>query len=211
MKITKYPQSCMLVEKDGKHLLIDPGSFMAGKFTTNDLPEIEAIILTHRHPDHANPELISALLAKKNVPVYGNQDTKEFLGDIVTDIIEPEQTIDIAGFSITAYDMPHCPLPDGAAGPPNNGYVFDNLFLHSGDGISVENLQIDNAAIAIAGPDLSLRDAADLIKSIGAKKVIPIHYSIFSDEKPMAAVGLVRFGAPGVEMIVLGNTESTSL
>ncbi len=211
MKITKYPQSCLLLEKEGKQLLIDPGSFMAGKFTSDDLPEIEAIILTHRHPDHANPELISALLAKKSVPVYANSDTKEFLGDIVTDTVEPEQTVDVAGFSITAYDMPHCPLPDGSAGPPNNGYVFDGMFLHAGDGVSVDNLQIDNAAIAIAGPDLSLRDAADLIKSVGAKKVIPIHYSIFSDEKPIGAIGLLKFGAPGVEMIVLGNAESTLL
>ncbi len=211
MDITKYPQSCLLLEKDGNRVLIDPGSFVADKFSAGDLPEIGAIIITHRHPDHANPELISALLAKKSVPVYANGDTKELLGDLVTNVIEPGEEAEITGFAVRAYAMPHCPLPDGSAGPPNNGYVFDGRFLHSGDGVSVEGLQIDNAAIAIAGPDISLRDAADLIRSIHAKKVIPVHYSIFSDEKPVAAVGLVEYGAPDVEMVILGNQESVSL
>lgn len=212
MNITKYPQSCLIVEKDGARILIDPGSFLAGKFTAEQLPDIDAIILTHRHPDHANPELITALLAKKSVPVYANDDTKDFLGgSVVTHPINPGDTATVAGFAVQTYDMPHCPMPDGSAGPPNNGYVFDGTFLHAGDGVAVEGLQVENAAIAIAGPDVSLRDAADLIKAVGAKKVIPIHYSIFSDDKPMAAVGLVKYGAPDVEMIVLGNAESTTL
>lgn len=211
MNITKYPQSCLILEKEGKSILIDPGSFVADKFLASDMPELEAILLTHRHPDHANPELISALLAKKQVPVYANDDTKELLGNLVTNLINPGDTIDIAGFSVEAYNMPHSALPDGSAGPPNNGYVFDGKFLHAGDGISVDDLRVENAAIAIAGPDISLRDAADLIKSIAAKKVIPIHYSIFSDEKPVAAVGLVSYGAPGVEMITLGNGETATL
>jgi L-ascorbate metabolism protein UlaG (beta-lactamase superfamily) len=211
MNVTKYPQSCLVLEKEGKRILIDPGSFMAAKYSASDLPEFEAIMLTHRHPDHANADFIIGLQVQKRVPVYANQDTKELLGDQVTAIIEPGDTVEIAGFSVKAYDMPHCALPDGSAGPPNNGYVFDENFLHAGDGISVEGVRVENAAIAIAGPDISLRDAADLIKSVGATKVIPIHYSIFGDEKPMAAAGLVRMGAPDVEMIVLENGETTSL
>lgn len=211
MNATKYPQSCLVLEKDGRRILIDPGSFMAGKFSAGDLPELNAIFLTHRHPDHADADFIRSVLAKKSVPVYGNPDTKELLGELVSDIIEPGQSVETASFSVKAYDMPHCPMPDGSAGPPNNGYVFDQSFLHAGDGVSVEGLQVENAAIAIAGPDISLRDAADLIKSIGAKKVIPVHYSIFSDEKPMSAVGLVKKGATDVEMVVLANAESTSL
>lgn len=211
MKVTKYPQSCLIIEKEGRCVLVDPGSFMAVKFSADDVPEIDAIFITHQHPDHADADFIRAILNKKRVPVYANRDTKELLGELVTNIINPAEMCKEANMDIKAYDMPHCPMPDGSAGPPNNGYVFDNSFLHAGDGVSVEDLIVDNAAIAITGPDLSLRDAADLIKSVKAKKVIPIHYSIFSDEKPLGAVGLVKYGAPNVEMIVLSNGETTLL
>lgn len=211
MQLTKYPQSCVILEKDDQRVLIDPGSFMADKFSAGELPEFAAIILTHRHPDHANPDFIRAVLARKSVPVYANQDTKELLGELVSDVIAPGDTVPVASFNVTAYDMPHCLLPDGSAGPPNNGYVFDGTFLHAGDGVSVEDLTVANAAIAIAGPDLSLKDAADLIKAVGATKVIPIHYSIFSDDKPLGAIGLIKFGAPGVEIITLDNAETILL
>ena len=211
MNITKYPQSCLLIEKNEKNILIDPGSFMAAKFSAEDLPEIEAIFLTHQHPDHADADFIGAVLGKKSVPVYANEDTKQLLKELVTNVMNPSEDCEVAGFKVETYDMPHCPLPDGSAGPPNNGYVFDGIFLHAGDGISVQNLQVENAAIAIAGPDISLRDARDLILSIGAKKVIPVHYSIFSDEKPHAAVGLIKYFTPDIELVVLGNKETTSL
>ncbi len=210
MRVTKYPQSCLVLEKDGRRILIDPGSFMAAKFGASEVPDIEAIFLTHRHPDHADPVFIKEVMAKKEVPVYGNQDTRGLLGEVISQVINPGDQCEAAGFKVQVYDMPHCALPDGSAGPPNNGYVFDSSFLHAGDGVSVQELTVENAAIAITGPDLSLRDAADLIKAIEAKKVIPIHYSIFSDDKPIGAVGLVKFGAPNVGMVMLDNTETAT-
>lgn len=211
MNITKYPQSCVVLEKEGKNILIDPGSFMAAKFTANDLPEIDAIFLTHRHPDHADADFIRAVLGRKKVPVYANQDTRELLSELVSHVIRPSEKCETSGFKVEACDMPHCPLPDGSAGPPNNGYLFDGKFLHAGDSVNPKGIKVENAAIAIAGPDISLRDARDMILSIGAKKIIPIHYSIFSDEKPGAAVGLIEYFTPGIKLVMLDNGETASL
>lgn len=212
MKVTKYPQSTLLLEKEGQSILIDPGSFTAAKYTADDFPEIEAIVLTHRHPDHVEVELIKAVLAKKSVPVIANADTKEAYPDIVTDIISSGETVSHAGFDILAHDLPHVPMVDGSSGPQNTGYVFDGNFFHAGDGVDTTGINVHYAAVPIAGPDLSLRDAHDLIKSIGAKVIIPIHYSLFSDEKPVAAVGLIQKFTPEIdELRVLANGETTTL
>lgn len=211
MNITKYPQSCLLLEKDNKRILIDPGSYVTAKYSADELPELEAIFLTHRHGDHVDPDFIKSILVKKNIPVYANQDTADLFGNLISQVIGPAQTIDIADFSVQVYDMPHCPMVDGSSGPPNNGYVFDGMFLHAGDSVSVQGLQVENAAVAIAGPDLSLRDAHNLIQNISAKRVIPMHYSIFSDEKPIGAIGMLEHATPGVEIVVLGNAETVTL
>ncbi len=210
MKVTKYPQSTLILEKEGRRILIDPGSFTAAKYSADDFAEIEAIVLTHRHPDHVDEGLIKSILNKKNVPVVGNTDTKEAFPELITDIISDSETIIHAGFTIKAHDLPHVPMVDGSAGPQNTGYIIDDNFFHAGDGVDTTGVDVHYAAVPIAGPDLSLRDAHNLIKSIGAKVIIPIHYSLFTDEKPTAAIGLIQKFTPEIdELRVLANGEST--
>jgi L-ascorbate metabolism protein UlaG (beta-lactamase superfamily) len=83
MKITKYPQSCLLIEQNGKRILIDPGSLVTRKYSAKDLLPIDAILITHEHSDHADPTLINELLDLTKVPVVGNQSTAKELSPIV--------------------------------------------------------------------------------------------------------------------------------
>ncbi len=212
MKVTKYPQSTLILEKEGRRILIDPGSFTAAKYKADDFPEIEAIVLTHRHPDHVDTDLIKSILDKKSVPVVANDDVKEAFPDLITDVVSSGDIVSHAGFDILAHDLPHVPMVDGSSGPQNTGYVFDGNFFHAGDGVDTTGINVHYAAVPIAGPDLSLRDAHDLIKSIGAKVIIPIHYSLFSDDQPVAAVGLIHKFTPEIdELRILANGESTLL
>ena len=54
MKITKYPQSCCLIEYKGKTILNDPGKYLYAM--TEEKPEdfrnINLILFTHDHGDH---------------------------------------------------------------------------------------------------------------------------------------------------------------
>lgn len=155
------------------------------------------VLLTHQHPDHVDSRLIKEIIGTSGVQIIGNTDTNETYENLVTKVLQPGEQTEIAGFSVVAYGMPRCPMPDGSAGPPNNGYVIDNTFLLAGDSyIAPETLNVPYAAVPIAGPDLSLRDARDLIVAVGAKTVIPVHYSIFSDEKPTFAAGLIEKFTP---------------
>ena len=61
MRVTKYPQSCLVVETDGVRLLIDPGVFVTASYEPDDLGEIDAVLYTHRHADHVDPELATRL------------------------------------------------------------------------------------------------------------------------------------------------------
>ncbi len=49
MKISKYIHSCLLLEKQGFKLLIDPGkfSFAEGLVKPADFKDVDAIIITH--------------------------------------------------------------------------------------------------------------------------------------------------------------------
>jgi L-ascorbate metabolism protein UlaG (beta-lactamase superfamily) len=212
MKVTKYPQSTLVIENEGRKILIDPGNFTAEKYTAEEFLGVEAIVLTHQHFDHVDRSLISAILAQENaIPVIANQDTYDTYPDLVTQVIHDREKIEIAGFRLEARDLPHVLMVDGSAGPPNTGFIVNDRFFHAGDGVEINDLEVDIIAAPIAGPDLSLRDAHDLIIATEAKVVIPIHYSIFSDDKPAKAVWLLEHFTPNIEVRVLANAESTNI
>lgn len=209
MKVTKYPQSCLVLEKGGKRLLIDPGSFVSAKYKASDLPPADAILITHEHPDHADPEFIRELVSEGK-PVIGNQSTADTLNNIVTQIVQDNELFETAGFKIQARELPHCLMVDGSEGPQNTGYVIDGVFFHPGDGVSIENLQVDTLAAPIAGPDISPHDVFNFIKQVKCSKVVPIHYSYFPADADFYA-NRAKNDAPGVEFVVLADGQSVDL
>jgi L-ascorbate metabolism protein UlaG (beta-lactamase superfamily) len=208
MKVTKYPQSCLVVENNGHRILIDPGSLVPQHYKVADLMPIEGILLTHEHFDHADPEFIESL-SGNNIPVIANQSTATLLGGLITKVVNNNEEFEIAGFSVKAFELPHCRMVDGTPGPQNTGYIINKTFFHPGDGIEVSNFKIDSAAVPIAGPDISPHDVYQFIKELGCHTVIPIHYDYFPADPHFTASTLNSISS--LKVIVLNNGESAEI
>lgn len=63
MRLTKFVHSCVLIEDDKSNVLVDPGIFSwnSGVVDVAKLPVIEAILVTHKHPDHMGEPFVRAL------------------------------------------------------------------------------------------------------------------------------------------------------
>jgi L-ascorbate metabolism protein UlaG (beta-lactamase superfamily) len=207
MKVTKYPQSCLLLEKNERRIVIDPGSFFAAAFSPDVLGDVSAVLYTHQHADHYD-EALAKQFIDMGVAVYGNDAVAALVGERAK-IVTSGQSFNVGGFEIMPHDLPHCEMVDGSAGPPNTGYIIDGNFFHAGDGIETEGVHVANMAVAITGPSISFRDAALFAQSVGARKVIPMHYdnvSLFIANPH----GFERAFA-GAEVIVLENGQSVEL
>lgn len=207
MTVTKYPHSCFHVEKDGHALLIDIGNFATATFPRSKVKPFDAILITHQHADHIDPAL-ATWLNDTNIPIYSNQDVAATFPGLDIEIIEDTQSVEIAGFSVTARYLPHCKMPDGSEGPPNTGYVIDGHFFHPGDGIAIDNLTVATVAAPVAGPSVSLYSAVQLARQVKAKSIIPMHYDnpvFYNDPNVLKD----RFSECNV--IVLGHGEATEL
>lgn len=210
MKITKYPQSCLLIEHKGKRILIDPGSFVAEKYSAADLGPVDVVLLTHEHADHVNPNLIKEVIGDSSAEIIANQSTSSLLDGFNVHIVKDGEAFTAAGIKISAHELPHVPMIDGSAGPQNTGYLIDGNFFHPGDGVKISNVQAQSAGIPIAGPDLSYRDAFDFIKQLGCKTAIPIHYDYFlGDPAQFAQLGSSIL--PETKIIVLDNGQSAEI
>src|ERR1700722_20185296 len=97
MKVTKYPQSCLIVEHNGKRILIDPGSFVAEKYKPEDIGQVDAILITHEHPDHVDVGMIRSLARTMNIDIVANVSAAKILNNLATKIVKDGETFSVAG------------------------------------------------------------------------------------------------------------------
>ena len=132
MRITKYPQSCILFETKGKRILIDPGIYVYEQtdMKPEDFKDIDILLLTHKHSDHCLPEAVKII--KENNPdmiILGNSEINEILNNdagISCDIVKVGDVREIEGIKIEVVEAVHGALPVmDAAIIHNNGSLED--------------------------------------------------------------------------------------
>ena len=65
MRITKFPQSCLLVETKGRKILVDPGNLKYRDEYFDIWNSVDIVLITHKHPDHCYTDVIQKL--NKNI------------------------------------------------------------------------------------------------------------------------------------------------
>lgn len=67
MKITKYIHSCLVIEKGLDRILFDPGlfSFAENQVKPSQFQNLNAVVLTHYHPDHIDEESLKTIIIKQ--------------------------------------------------------------------------------------------------------------------------------------------------
>jgi len=80
MKITRYGQSCILIESEGKRILIDPGYMgLTDTIIEKDWTNIDAIFVSHKHRDHIDENAVVKIIKSSNPVVYTSKEvSKEF-------------------------------------------------------------------------------------------------------------------------------------
>ena len=172
MKITRYFQSCLLVEDGKARILIDPSGDDVDNFAS--FGKLDAVFYTHEHADHFDPELADKFMAA-GVTTYANASTAQkmkYKPEVVTDA----QPFEVNGAKIKVIELPHCLMPNGSEGPQNSGYLINEKLFIPGDGKELDDLSVEILALPITGPDVSMKDAFAFAKQVNAKEVVPIHY-----------------------------------
>ena len=87
MRLTHYGHACLLVEVSDWRVLIDPGNYSDGFL---DLHDLDAIIVTHQHADHVDPDRFDALVAaNRGARVYTDAQTAEILAEDGLEVRHP--------------------------------------------------------------------------------------------------------------------------
>jgi len=192
MKITKYPQSCFLLESKDKKIIIDPGNMVKTympEFDINSWKNIDVILITHKHSDHVDSELIKEIQnLNPNVLIYTNTEVVEKLKaeNIEANLVKEGGVLEFGKTKVEVTPAQHgfIYLMKGGGFPKENiGFIIDDgekRIYHTSDTIMFEHeLKADIVLAPICGHHIALEPACaiEFVKDdIGAELMIPCHY-----------------------------------
>lgn len=180
MKLTKYEHACFTIEKDGKLLVVDPGAW------TSDLTAREnvvAIVVTHEHPDHFDPNALGALIAHNpDAVIYGHESITKQLGEALPNqSVEAGQTVDAEPFKLEFFGGDHAVIHENFDDVANLGVMINDTVYYPGDSFEAPGKDVKVLALPVAAPWMKLSDAMNYVGKIKAAIVFPTHDAISSD------------------------------
>ena len=132
MDVTHLGHACLLVETDRVRLLIDPGTLSSG---FADLRDLDAVLVTHEHPDHVDEAAVRALLASNPgaTLVLDELTAPASRTSTSSGSRTPARRLDL-GERVDVLGGTHAPVYGDVPGCPNLAYlVGDGALLHPGD------------------------------------------------------------------------------
>ena len=183
MQITHLGHAAVLVEEDDRRILIDPGSFADGWHGTTDL---DAILITHQHVDHADPENLPALLdANPDAAVYVEPSVIDALGLERAVPLGADTSIDLGSVTVAAVGGLHAVIHRDIPQIGNVGLVFtaegEPTFFHPGDSLTAVPAGIDVLGVPLLGPWAALKETVDFVHAVDAPRGFGIHDALLSE------------------------------
>lgn len=219
MIIKKYLHSCVVLEEGGKRLLFDPGAFVfiEEKFKPEDLGPVDVVVITHSHPDHFFPDALKALQALHQFTLLASADiikaAQEAGLECTMEYAMPGEVINIEGFAIQAFDVPHERIPIEC--PHNMGYKINDTVYHPGDSYLVSSSlgSVKVLLLPNGGPWATTKQTVEFAEKIKPVMAIPIHDAMHKDFWLERLNGSMAgwMQERGVEYKVLGPGENVKV
>lgn len=184
MELTHFGHSCLLADFGGTTVLFDPGNFSHG---FEGITGLSAILITHQHPDHADPDRLPALVeANPGAALFADPQTASQLGGAWQTIgAGDEVTVDhltvrgVGGRHAVIH--PEIPVID------NTSYLIGDSehparLMHPGDSLFVPDEAVDVLATPAAAPWMKISEAVDYLRAVAPRHAVPIHQAIISPD-----------------------------
>jgi len=176
MKLTKFEHSCVILEKDNKSLVIDPGGLNGSLVPPTNCV---AVVVTHEHFDHLNQDKLKEIFTvNPEAGLFVNEGIEAKLEDDLkgrATVIKSGQQEDVSGFSLTFVGGLHEAIRPEVPRPINIGVIVDELFFHPGDEHVVPDQPFVWLGLPLNAPWSKISETNDFVKAAKAKHVIPIH------------------------------------
>ena len=181
MRLTKFGHSCIRLEHDGAVIVIDPGAWTERGVADG----ATAVLITHEHPDHYDPEQLRAT----DAPVWTIGAVAARIREDAPDVAErlrvvtPGEEVD-AGLPVTVVGERHAVIHPELPRFDNSGYLVtagDSRVFHPGDALTGPGVPVDVLCAPVCAPWMRAAEAVDFAREVGAPRNVAIHDRVYSE------------------------------
>ncbi|HEX8092930.1 MBL fold metallo-hydrolase [Jatrophihabitans sp.] len=184
MELTKFGHACVRISDGDRRLAIDPGMFSE---VAEALTDIDAVLITHEHPDHLDVDKLAAAAARNpDLRVWGPQSIvdqlagNQALGERLT-AVGPGQSFVAGGLQVRTYGGQHALIHSSIPVIANVGYLVGDAVYHPGDSYIVPNASVEALLVPVNAPWAKVAETVDFTISVRAPRAFQIHDGLLND------------------------------
>ncbi len=179
MQITKYEHACLVLENDGKKVVLDPGAYTR---PLDGLENVVAIVITHMHDDHCNEAQLDRILkSNPGAMIYGTDEVCKRLNDYPTTPVHHGDFYREGSFSLEFFGDMHAEIHRSIPLLQNCGVMINETLYYPGDSYTRPDRAAEILACPTSAPWLKISDVMDFVAEIKPKHCFPTHNVHLSD------------------------------
>lgn len=199
LRLTRLGHSCVLVSVElpdhtQRRLLLDPGNLTPP--LTADIGPVDAVLVTHAHPDHIDVDQLPRLSGPAKV--YGDARVQAYLAEAGledSEVLAPG-TADVADVEVEVFASTHEPIYPGVPVPTNLAYLLAGTLLAPGDAFFVPDSAPDVLLLPVGAPWMKLADTIHYLRAVAPRIAVLVHDSGLSEAHQQLHRGLITKFAP---------------
>jgi L-ascorbate metabolism protein UlaG (beta-lactamase superfamily) len=181
MRITKFGHACVRIETGPTTLVVDPGGWSEREAVDG----AGAVLVTHEHPDHLDPDNLRAT----DAPVYTIEAVARQIAEQAPDLTErvtvvrPGDALDL-GVPVTVVGEKHAVIHPDLQHFDNSGYLLEvegKRLFHPGDAITEHPDAVDLLFLPIHAPWNKVAEVIEYGRAVGAPLSVAIHDGLLND------------------------------
>ena len=209
MKIKKIGHCCFVVEKYGVKILTDPGAFSSEQ---DELIGINAIFITHEHPDHLHIGSVKNILNNNpEAKIFTNQSIGNILkGEgIESEVFEDGKEFELGGMKVVFWDCEHAEICGDFGLVPSSAFFLDDTLYYAGDSFFFPDIKVKVLALPVEAPWMKISEAVDFAKKVKPEIAFPVHDGRLNPERAGSSykVPEVMLEKEGIKFVTLKNGE----
>lgn len=196
MELIKHGHACVVLSEGDRRLVIDPGAFS----DASALEGAGAVLLTHEHFDHFEPERLRAALdADPALEVWTNSSVAgqlEGLGGRVH-VVGHGDTFTAAGFEVHVHGELHAVIHPDIPRIANIGFLVDGQVFHPGDAFTVPDEPVATLLLPVHAPWSKTAEVIDYVRAVDADQAYGVHDGLLNDTGLGFLTGILGENGPG--------------